>query len=313
MKKAFKILLFVLGFCVFAVAACVLLPDPYAKAYQRDLVRQYDYYNSLEDNKMVFLGSSSLSFGLDLDEMEALSGRPCALLGNHFGYGMSFLAEMSKSNLRSGDIVVIEIVAHTIDTCGADLLLSGIGHRYEMYRFFIPETWGKVVSAYPAYLKKALLYDLDGGYEPGEGPYTINSFDKRGAMIYERHECEIPTPFQQDRNRNCLWIEMDGTPYQKEYVAYINAYTAYCKSKGAEVYLTLPCYLRESVVSPEEDVEAFEQMLETVFDAPLISKQSDYFFERDLLYDGNMHCNTEGARVRTDLIYRDLVRAGAFG
>ena len=311
MKKAIKILCFVIGFCAFVVLACVLLPDPFGKAYQRNLVRQYDYYNSLEENKMVFLGSSSLSFGFDLDTMEELSGKPCAILGNHFGYGITYLMEMSKSNLKSGDIVVVEIPDHQIDTCGEDLLLSGIGHRYEMYRFFIPETRWQIISYYPSYLKKVLMYDLEGGYDPGEdGAYSINSFDERGNMVYDRPECEIPIPYD-ERALDYILVNFSGKPYQAEYVEFVNEYISYCESKGVEVYITLPCYFSEAIVSSQEGMDAFENMLKEQFDAPLISKQADYIFDRELLFDNPMHCNTEGAKYRTELIYKDLLRAGA--
>lgn len=310
MKKAIKIFFFVIGFCAFVVLACVLLPDPFGKAYQRNIVRQYDYYNSLEENKIVFIGSSSLSFGFDLDTMEELSGKPCAILGNHFGYGMPYLLQMSKTNIKSGDIVVIEMARHAIDTCGEDLLLSGIGHNYEMYRFFVPETWGQVISYYPSYLKKVLMYDLNSGYDPGEGPYSINSFDERGNMIYQRLECEMPEPYIEDAARDLVWLTFDDTPYQTEYVEFVNDYISFCEEKGAKVYITIPCYLSEAVISSEEDMKAFEETLAKSFDAPVISELADYIFDREYFYDNPMHCNTEGAKYRTELIYNDLLKAG---
>lgn len=312
MKKAIKVLLFVIGFCAFVVLACVLMPDPYGKSYQRNLVRQYEYYRSIKGNKMVFLGSSSLSFGFDMDEMEDLSGKTCAIIGNHFGYGMTFLMEMSKTNLKSGDIVVVEIPDHSIDTCEEDLLLSGIGHKYEMYKFFIPETRWQVISYYPSYLKKALMYDLNSGYDPGEGPYRIDSYDERGNMIYYRPECLLPEVYEEGKVLDYALFRLDGTPYQAEYVKYVNDYISYCKNLGVEVYITLPCYYSEAILSTEEELEDFEKMLEEQFDAPLISKQADYIFEKKYFFDNCMHCNTEGARYRTELLYNDLVKAGAF-
>ena len=311
MKKAIRVLFFVIGFCAFVVLACVLLPDPFGKAYQRNLVRQYDYYSGIEENKMVFIGSSSLSFGYDQETMEDLTGKTCALLGNHYGYGMTYLMEMSKSNLKSGDIVVLEMADQTIDKCGEDLLLTGIGHRYEMYKFFIPQNRWKIISYYPSYIKKVLMYDLDGGYDPGEGPYMINSFDEKGSMIYPRPECELPMPYKEDPSKDHIFISFSGRPFQAEYVEYINDYIAYCKDLGVEVYITLHCYLDEAIISPEEDINAYEQTLKASFDAPIISDQADYIFGREYFYDNPMHCNTEGAKYRTTLIYNDLVRAGA--
>ena len=77
------------------------IPDPYGDCYEKALVYQYDYYRSLRGGKIVLIGGSSLSFGLDLDLFEELTGRPCAILGNHTGYGLSYHIEMSKSNLQT--------------------------------------------------------------------------------------------------------------------------------------------------------------------------------------------------------------------
>ena len=311
MKRVLRVLLFLTVFCIFVVMAVVLLPDPYGSAYQRALVRQYEYYKSVEENKIVFIGSSSLCFGLDLNTMEELTGETCTILGNHYGYGLSFLMEMSKSNLKSGDIVVLEIVGNSIETGTGDLLLSGIGHEFEMYRFFIPQTRWKILSCYPSYLKKAILYDLSGGYDPGEGPYSIRSFDEKGNLIYYRDECLLPDPFTEEAEDYVL-VSLDGTPYEAEFVKYVNSYSSYCHNIGVAVYITVPPYFHEAVVTTDEDMKAFENMLKTSFDAPVISDQADYIFDRNYLYDGIMHCNTVGAKHRTEMIYRDLVKAGAF-
>ena len=65
---------------------------------------------------------------------------------------------MSKSNLKEGDIVLVEFYPDSIDYGDADLLLMGLGKRYDMYRFFHPAMWGKIITAYPSYLKKNCNY-----------------------------------------------------------------------------------------------------------------------------------------------------------
>lgn len=311
MKKILKVGLFIVGFCAFVAIACFLLPDPFERAYQRAIVNQYDYYKSIEGNKIVFVGNSSLSFGFDLDTMEELTGEQCAILGNHAGYGMSFVMEMSKSNLKPGDIVVLELVGNTIDSCGEDLLLTGIGHHYDMYRFFIPEVRGKIVSYYPSYLNEIVMYDLNSGYS-ASGSYSMDSYDDRGNMIYDRPECEIPDPYTEEVAEIYKHASFSGADYDSEYAKYVNDYIKYCNDMGVEVYITIPCYYDKAVISTEEDMKAFDNTLQKTFNAPVISKQEDYIFEREYIYNAIAHCNTEGAKHRTELIYKDMVNAGVF-
>lgn len=308
MKNFFRFSFFIIGFLQCMVLFVFLLPDPYASAYQRAIVIQYEYYKNMDadENKIVFVGNSSLSFGFDLDYMEQLTGTSCAILGNHFSYGLSFVMEMSKSNLNPGDTVIIEIVDTTIDKCGESLLLSGIGHHYEMYKFFIPEVRGKIASYYPSHIKNTVDYLLSGGFSGAWDVYSSDSYDNRGNMIYDRPNCTIPEPYTESIAEVYGYTSFSGAPLENRWVAYVNDYVSYCKKKGVEVYFTLPCYLDESVISSVSDMEAYDNMLRASLDAPLISNTQNYIFERKYMYNGTCHCNNEGTLHRTMLLYEDM-------
>ena len=311
MKKIVKVIVFIVGFCCFMVLVSLLIPDPFGRAYQRAIVYQYDYYKSLKGNKIVFVGNSSLSFGFDLNTMEVLTGKQCAILGNHAGYGMPFVMEMSKCNLEAGDIVVLELIEKkSLDACGEDLLLTGIGHRYEMYRFFIPQVRSKIVSYYPSYLKEIMMYDLNSGYS-ATGAYSMDSYDERGNMVSDRLECVIPDPYTEEVAKKYQYAIFSGKEWDSKYVKYINEYIEYCKSKNVGVYITLPCYYEKAVISTNEQINEFDKMLERSFNAPIISKQSEYFFGREFIYNAIAHCNSIGAIYRTNLLYLDLINANA--
>ena len=157
MKKILKPIAFILIFVLLFLAVIIALPDQFAESYQRALVRQYNYYKNLEGNKLTFVGSSGLAFGLNLDLMEELTGEQCALLGNHNGFGLAYQLEMSKCNLEAGDIVVVDYSNYTYDSGESLLLLSAIGKNYEMHRFFTPVLCKvKILPGYSAYFQKAL-------------------------------------------------------------------------------------------------------------------------------------------------------------
>ena len=138
-KKIIRIICFPLCFILFAVAVTALMPDSFAKSYQRVLVTQYDYLNSIDEEKIVFVGNSCLAFGFDQELMEELTGKPCPILGNNAGHGLTFLLEMSKTNLRAGDTVVIEFSNNEYNRCGTEFILTGLGNRYDMYKIFFPQ------------------------------------------------------------------------------------------------------------------------------------------------------------------------------
>ena len=310
MKRALRLVGFVLGFAVFVLVVCISLPDPYGESYQRVIVRQYDYFKGLKENKVVFVGGSSLSFGLDLDYMEQLTQRPCAVLGNHGSFGLPFMMEIAKSNLKAGDVVVIELNRNPLDLCGEELVLSGIGHRYEMYRFLIPEVREKILAHYPSYIQGVIEYNLGEPYD-ASGAYRTAAYDSRGNMTYPRYDCWIPVPFTKDAADRFGTATFSGEPYDPALVDYFNRFTKTCREAGVRVYLTVPIYYEKAVVSSRREMEAQDEVIRNSFDAPLISRQEDYLFPRQYIFNAISHASTDGARHRTELLYQDLLKAGA--
>lgn len=304
-----KVLKELASFIAFALILVLLvgwgIPDQFKECYERPIVSQYDYFRTLGGGKIILIGGSSISFGTNLDLLEELTGRPCAILGNHAQYGLVYFLEMSKSNLRSGDIVVLEFLNMQLDTCNLGILLSGIGHRYDMYRFLYPALYDKFPEAYTSYLKMSFAYWTHGGYHTS-GVYSAASYDKRGNMIYSRKDCTIPYPFTDKAAETygyCQWSKFEMEPAFREY---LNEYIDFCSKRDVKVYITHGPRLDESLITTMEDLDAYDQSIRDQLNAPLISKMRDYIFPRDLIYDYPGHCNDKGAIYRTKLLYRDL-------
>lgn len=310
MKNAFKftsfflILFFVWGTLMYAI------PDPYGKAYQRALGVQYDYYQSIDENKVVAIGGSSLSFGLNLDQMEEILGKPCVILGNYYEYGLTYVMEMSKSNLKPGDIVVVEYSSQSANMCDAQLILSGIGKRYEMYQYFFPRLIGALIKELPAFSQKTVKYWSEGGFQTYDVAYSLEAYDGRGNMVLAREECSVPNPYPFNESfpeidlidgEFILSLKNDG------FIKYLNEYTQWCKERGIQVLVTVPCFLDEAVTSTAEDMEYFDSALSSQFDAPYISSIQDYIFEREYMYNTVAHCNTAGAERRTQQLCNDIL------
>lgn len=307
MKKVVKAILFVLILAVLFASVVILIPDQFGESYQRAIVRQYNWLKSLEENKIVFIGSSSLAFGFDLELMEELTQMPCVMLGNHYGDGLCFQMEMSKENLKPGDTVVIEYMNYNMDSGEGELLLTAAGKNYGMYRFITKTMRAAVAKAYPAYIRKSFDYWRNGGYHP-ELPYRIDAFDERGNMIYDRPDCWIPDPYTEELQ--AIYHEADFYAYKKNmdqvFIQYLNDYVQYCEEAGVKVYFTVPAFYDKAIDCQPENIVEFQNYLSDALDAPLISDYNDYIFSRDYIFDTINHCNTAGAERRTRQLYEDI-------
>lgn len=298
MNKIIRLLSFVLIFILLFLLLVIAIPDQFGESYQRAIVRQYDYFSKLNSGKIVFLGPSSLAFGLDADYMSELTGEPCAILGNHMGHGLPFVMEMSKTNLLPGDTVVVEYVNYPLGACGPEYVLSGIGKRYEMYRFIIPLLRKSMLQGYPSYIKKSINYWLNGGYHP-KGEYSIHAFDEKGNMTILREGTLNPYPYTDPQTDLSCKRE-----FEQEYIDYINDYVEWCKNKGITVLFACMPSFDESVINIQFS-DSYDSQLQDVLDAPLVTKTSNYLFSREYSQQGT-HLNTAGARIRTERLYNDI-------
>ena len=285
----------------------------FKESYQRAIVKQYDYFRSIEGNKIVFIGGSSLSFGYDMDTMEELSGKPCPILGNHASDGFPFLFEMSKSNLSEGDTVVIEYYGSSLDASdGDELLLTGVGKRYDMHKFFPACLWKSLIKAVPLYVQKNMKYFRLGEQYCSDIPYINDAFDERGNMSLER----LDTWLSED------YVDNDGSNEELQYrdyyssvnninyavFDYINEYISYCESIGVKVLITLPPVYSDAVPSycGEDIMDKFDSIIRENINAPLITASKDNTYGREYVYDFMLHLNSEGAKLRTERLYEDI-------
>ncbi len=283
---------------VFIILYSVLSVE-FKDSYQRVLVRQYDYLNAQTENKIIFIGTSTLAFGFDMDTMSEHTGKPSVLLGGHIGYGSPFLIEMSKSNLKEGDIVVIELYDQRMNEGAVQLLLTGIGTRYDMMRCFVPEIRKDAFFSLPLVLKKDINHAIEGDKD-ALGVFVGSSMDERGNMIVEREGCLLTDPYDGSNG----WVDFAPIPLNQDFADYLNEYTAYCEERGVQVYYTVQHTFKDQVTATEEQMDERDSLWQSQLKAPLISRSKDYTLDRKYIWDG--HCNSLGQIYRTELIYKDL-------
>ena len=281
----------------FAAWGILIIPPQFEETYQSVIVRQYDRYKSLGNNKIVLMGTSALAFGCDIDLLEELTGRECQILGNHAGMATPYFMEMTKCNLQEGDIVIIQFSNYHADSLGTDLLLTGIDNRVDMYQFFRPCDWDDVILDYHNFLLKRIWYWIKGGYH-AEDYYSSASFDEKGNMIVERVGCEEKEPLDREQTK----LDFD---FHQDYIDYLNDYIAYCEARNVCVYFTVSTAMDEWVDTTMEECAAWDNELQALLNAPLISHRWDYLYPREYMYSLE-HCNTIGAEIRTYQLYNDL-------
>lgn len=313
MKIILRFIAFILVFVILFALIFVAFPDQFGNAYQRVLVKQHDYLKSVKNqDKIVFIGASSLAFGYDIDVMENLTGKPCPVIGNNMSQGFRYLFEMVKPYIKSGDTVVIECAPeYEENNDGFELLITGIGKRFDMYRYFTKDMWKAAADVYLNYIEKNIKYFRSiEGYSPA-APYSADATNEKGAMTFFREECLLSEGYlngnPDDNEEGRIYADFKGKlhHFKKDNLIYFNEFATYCKNKDINVYFTIaPIY--EDVVVNLADYGTFFNTISDNLSAPLISDCYDYLFPRDYIYDAEAHCTSAGAEYRTNLLFNNI-------
>ena len=290
------------------ICTVLIVPTPYGKLFHAELDDKVERLTSIETEKIVVVGGSSVAFGLRSDLLQEYMGMPVVNFGLYASLGTKIMLELSLAGIGEGDIVVI---APETDAQTMSLYFSGItaleafDADYSLIAYTDADDRLSMLGALFEHMGKKAGYSIGDAPNP-DGVYNSDSFNEYGDIDY-------PRPFNIMDNYYELGktIKLDGELIDEEFFDYVNKYVAECRSRGAEVYYSF-CPMNELAVdggTSRESLYEFERMLSEALDCQLISYASDYILDAGYFYDTNYHLNETGAVYRTMQLAEDLMLA----
>ena len=135
----------------------IVISKYYNDNHDAALIDKVDRLKNIKEPKIILIGDSNLAFGIQSQRIEDELGMPVVNLGLHCVLGNAFHEQMAKLNIGGGSIVV---VCHTsfsdtdeiIDPTYAWLALNYDKESFDIIR---NKDWGRMVAAYPRYLRSS--------------------------------------------------------------------------------------------------------------------------------------------------------------
>lgn len=304
-RKLIKFLIFALGILLPLSTVLILaetLPNPYAETYLGAFEQKYDTLYAAERNKLVFIGGSSLPFGLDTEALEDDFQGQFAVVnyGLYATLGTKFMLDTSLDALDYGDIVVVapELSPQTYSlyfnpeavlqaTDGLSPMLSGVPFKNKLsllYRDFV-------------FAFDKLGYAVRGETLPTSGIYAKDSFTDYGDIGVWRQNNIMNGGY--DVN---MTVTLDETLLNDEFIDYINDYIAKANARGATVYFSFSPTNIATLRTSENGRAAFMQALDEKLDCDLLIDIEDAILDKRYFYDTNFHLNSSGATYFTRLL-----------
>lgn len=276
----------------------------YQNNYQASLIDKVNRLKSISDPKIILVGNSNLSFGMNSETVEKQIGMPVVNLGLHGALGNAYHEQIAKLNISEGDIVVICHSTYSDKDEISDPELAWISYDYNDFLWPIirKRDYKAVLLAYPTYLRKSyfLWITRQGNLDSGDC-YSRNAFNEYGDIVYKpvEEQMEVDAFFKK--------AHISVPEINDICVDRINELNVYCKEKGAVLVVAgYPIAYGKYSEFTEKDFKEFQARLEKVLDCEVISNYTDYFYPYDYFYNTNLHLNDRGTEKRTEQLILDL-------
>ena len=264
-------------------------PHVYSNTFYGGLVTKDDRLEKVEGKKIVFLGGSSLSFGLRSEMMSASTGYEVVDYGLYAPLGIKTMAELAKSKMRDGDIVIFapEISEETYSTnMDYEMFYKCSEDKSKMLFRFSWNDRATIMYNYPAF-----IFDRMNPNVELKQPYTKDSFNEYGDI-----QCDVV-------NQNILpelydsgqMVKPSKEMINKEFINYVNDYASNMKRRGVKTFFTFSPTNRLALV--EDNLEEFEKTLREKLTIDVLGSVKDFTYDEHYFYDTNYHLNYSGTVV----------------
>ena len=304
---SFAIIVFL---CLFVIAMMnyFIVGSQYSSLYQASVIDKINRLKSINEPKIILVGNSNLSFGIDSEMIEKAIGMPVVNLGLHGGLGNEFHENIAKENINNGDIVIL---CHSRYNDEADkiedplLACITIDNHIELLKMFRLEDYFSILISYPNYIKKSIfLWLTHKGNTLRDGCYARDSFNKYGDIVYKPDYMQMNVEdFFANTNDNEIFI----TQISNKCIKRLNDYNKYIVSRGATLIVAgYPIAYGKYSSFKYSDVKKFENELRNALDCEVISDYTNYLFPYEYFYNTKSHLTKKGAEVRTKQLISDI-------
>ena len=307
-----NILISVLSLLAAAVIGCaafVIAGESVGNIYDADftasLVDKYDRINTGEVGRIIFIGGSSLPFGIRSDVIEQKLGKEVTDFGVYAALGTRMMCEIALECANSGDVLVLapELTSQTYSLYfSAPNTWQALCGRREIIRCLSADEKWKMAAAYFPFLASKLR---SGNSYTGMGNsiYSRSSFNEWGDICVERPRNVMPRKYVPDQP-----VRFEGLE-SEEFFDYLNKWASDAEKKGCSVLFTFCPVNRPAAEYTGAESDAFADRIASELTFPVMGSPEEMTYDSKWFYNTNFHLNSSGALLHTSVILDFLCEA----
>lgn len=302
----------------FATATAIALLVPEKNDYNRATELKHRRLAELTSRKIVLVGGSNVSYGVDSKLIERATHCPVVNMGMNGYFGVRYMLEEVRSKINPGDIVVLSFehdnLYKTVD--GTPTAHMAIAKAYpQVFEYLSLEQKLRAIAAIPTIARAKILRLLSEGIHAVKRPFTGKSYAQDGpANMDEIESLKSFTP-EGDivAHLGVVWpgtreeaVVPNGATINPEMIALMRSFAEEMQTRGVPVIVSYTPFMRDNYGKLQGDLAQLDAMIKA--SPPLIapSPPSAFVYDQDLFFDTVYHLNERGRPVRTQTLIDDL-------
>ncbi len=261
--------------------------------------------DSLKGERAVFIGDSSLVFGLDAKSLEEKLSKPTANMGIHGALGLPFYFQEVKGSLRDGDnVFAIFYYYPSKDDVNEGVLCHALDF-YPSLKTRLEMNWlEKVRFSASCDLKRTRRYLLNKARgQKINTPIPTKSTVFESAMSAFNQYGDIYDELHQEHLIN--FAEGSGFlphPPQAETFKLISSSKELYEKVGAKLYIIYPPYPKSLFKKNQKLIEDYDKELRQNTNVEVLNHPIDSVLDDNLFFNSQYHLNTEGKKQFTNYL-----------
>lgn len=312
------------GFVLFALVAAttvgIVVGVPETNDYARASLIKHAALNTPAPRKIVLVGGSNLSFGIDSTLIAEATGCPVVNMGMNGYFGVKYMLNEVRPHLNPQDIVVIaweyDSFVKPVDGSPTDLLVLAKANP-DAFRYLDFGQRREIVLTYPYAAQQKILrligelrHQLSGllkGSKTASTPPAIDilaiesagSFNSNGDIV-----AHVDVIWQNDIEEG---MDLTNTPRDKDVIPMMEAFAADMQARDVAVMISFSPIVDRFYAEHGAVIDAISDDIRA---SPVLrtpSPASRYVFRPDEHFDTVYHLNGKSRGRRTRMLVEDLL------
>ncbi len=275
-------------------------PENYLAALRSKHQRLDESSLATSSSRLIFIGDSSLPFGLDASALEKALKMPVINLGLHAAFGLPFVLKEVYPDLRPGDKVILVMHYYPSDEDKNDGVTC---HALDFY----PEMYQRLDLNFLAEEKLRFICDLKRTRRYLMNKSAHRAEPDKARLDYKTWALESDGDFKDQLYQNPDQGFMPSaaqliTFSQDETIVSLKEFQVKYQEKGAQLWLIYPPYPKTGYNTNVAALNDYDKLMRTQTALSVLNQPADSVYEDSLFFNSDYHLTAQGKNVYTRMV-----------